>query len=59
MQTTITVKEKSVYGNTLVYPGCDQSQKLASLLNVKTFNNHQLSTIKDLGFEVNLIKLPA
>lgn len=59
MQTSITVKEKSVYGNTLVYPVCEQSVKLAALINRKTFPDSDMRHIKSLGFEVNLIKLPA
>jgi hypothetical protein len=59
MQTTITLKEKSVYGRTLIYPACAQSEKLALLIGRQTLNNSELTIIKELGFEINLIKLPA
>ena len=59
MQTTITVKEKSVYGNTLIYPACEQSERFARLLNKKTFSGTDIHGIEGLGFTVNVIKLPA
>lgn len=59
MQTSITVKEKSVYGRTLVYPACAQAENIAKLLNVKTFNDPELRQLAVIGFDINLIKLPA
>ncbi len=50
----ITVQVRSVYGNELVYPMDDTSLLFARLLNVKTFNHHQLSTIKALGYSVHV-----
>lgn len=61
MTTSITVKEKNVYGKVLVYPACQQSEKIASLLKTKTFSYYvggDLDKIRDLGFEVIIIKLP-
>ena len=47
---TLQIQFRSVYGNDLVYPVCDQAKLFAKLLNVKTFNHHQIETIKQLGY---------
>ena len=57
MKNEITVKEKRVYGNTLIYPACDKSNIFAGLIGAKTFNIHQLNLIEGLGYKINLIKL--
>ena len=57
MQTTLTFKEKSVYGRTLIYPSCDKSNIFAGLLSTKTFTTMQLSLIESLGYTINLITL--
>jgi len=54
---TITFKEKSVYGRTLIYPECEKSKIFAKLLSTKTFNMDQLNTIESLGYKINLITL--
>lgn len=54
----VTVKEKSVYGKTLIYPACDKSNIFAGLVGAKTFTLHHLTLIEGLGYKVNLIKLP-
>ena len=46
----LIIEKKSVYGNELIYPRCETSEKFACLLNVKTFNEHQIHYIKSLGF---------
>lgn len=55
---TITVKEKSIYGRTLIYPACDKSNIFAGLVGSKTFTMRQLNLIEGLGYTVKLIKLP-
>ena len=50
MQTELFVEKKNVYGNDIIYPRCETSEKFAYLLNVKTFNEHQIHYIKSLGF---------
>ncbi len=57
MKKVITVKEKSVYGKTLIYPYCNDSNYFSLLAGVKTFSMQQLKLIEDLGYIVNLIKL--
>lgn len=59
MTTQITLKEKSVYGNVLVYPSCEMAVKFALLVQKKTFGNYEIELIKSMGFEINLIKLSA
>ena len=44
MQTELFVEKKNVYGNDLIYPRCETSEKFAYLLNVNT-----KQTIKALG----------
>jgi hypothetical protein len=58
MKQEITVKEKSVYGKTLIYPACDKSNIFAGLIRMKTFDHSHLRLIEGLGYTVNLIKLP-
>jgi hypothetical protein len=50
-------KEKSVYGNVLIYPNNDVATKFAVLLGKKTFNYSDLVQIADLGFTTHIIKL--
>jgi hypothetical protein len=58
---TITVAVRTVYGNDLVYPVDDKAALFASLLRVKTFNPHQIRTIRALGYAVHIAagQLPA
>ena len=57
----ITVQVRNVYGNDLVYPADEQAILFASLLNVKSFNAHQVKAIRALGYTVNVAagSLPA
>ena len=48
------LKEKSVYGNTLVYPNCETSKLFCELLAKKTFSNEDLSKIQKLGYKINI-----
>ena len=49
----ITVKRKSVYGNTLVYPVCEQAHRFCSLLGRKTLTASDLKKIADMGFVIH------
>ena len=55
---TVTFKEKSVYGRTLIYPVCEKANLFAGLLSTKTFTTSQLTLIEALGYNVQLIALP-
>jgi len=54
---TLTIKEKSVYGNTLFYPYCENSVKFSNLLGKNTFCYRDIEHIKQLGYEINIIPL--
>lgn len=53
----INLKEKSVYGNTLVYPNCTDSHWFSQLIGKKTFSGTDIHYIEKLGYKVNVQKL--
>jgi hypothetical protein len=53
----VSIKEKSVYGNTLMYPNNETAILFAQLLNKKTFDNKDLKIINELGYKIDFIKL--
>lgn len=53
----VSIKEKSVYGNTLMYPNNETAILFSQLLNKKTFDNKDLKIINELGYKIDLIKL--
>lgn len=52
------LKEKSVYGNILVYPECEKSRWFSTLIGKKTFNDRDISIMKKLGYNINLKECP-
>ena len=50
----ITLKEKSVYGKTLIYPYCPKSYTFAQLLDKKTFTYTDVHYIEKLGYKVTI-----
>jgi len=52
MHKEIIVKVKSVYGNDLIYPVCNDSQLFASFKGTKTLSVNDLDYIKQLGYTV-------
>ena len=56
---TITVDIKTVYGNELIYPVCEQAHVFAEIAGTKTLTRYTLTRIKELGYdiEVKAIKL--
>lgn len=50
----ILVEIKTVYGNEMIYPVCEQAIKFAKLTGKKTLSRSDIATIKDLGFEVEV-----
>lgn len=48
----IQVTERSVYGNTLVYPVCEKAKTFAAMLGKKTLTPADLNHIKALGFSI-------
>ena len=55
----VQVVLKNVYGNELVYPANEVAHKFAALLNVKSFNRHQIESIKALGYEFVQVSAPS
>jgi hypothetical protein len=53
----LSIKEKSVYGNVLLYPNNQKAEIFARLLNKKTFSHQDLVYITDLGYRIEFIKL--
>jgi hypothetical protein len=57
---TITCAEKNVYGRILIYVHDEyQARMLAALTNKSTLDYRDLEALQNLGFSINLIKLPA
>jgi hypothetical protein len=52
---TIQIQIRNVYGNELVYPVCEQAKLFTKLLCVKTFNYHQIETLKQLGYSFEAV----
>lgn len=53
----VEIKEKSVYGNVLLYPNNQTAKFFAELINKQTFNRRDLGIIADLGYRIEIIKL--
>jgi phage replication-related protein YjqB (UPF0714/DUF867 family) len=52
---TIQVTIKNVYGNRLIYPACNKAKAFANLTGKKTLSDYNISTIKRLGYTVEVI----
>ena len=50
----IYVNERSVYGNTMVYPACDKAKAFANIARTKTLTFETIQEIKNLGYDVCL-----
>jgi len=48
----ILVERRNVYGNDMIYPKCETAKLLAKLANHATLTKHDISVIKQLGYEV-------
>ena len=46
----IQIYLKSNYGKEQIYPFCEKGQKLARLLNCKTFTESQISQLRSLDY---------
>ncbi len=51
----IQVTIRNVYGNETIYPACPNSQLFAKLLKQTTLTRSDLSIIKQLGYEVEVM----
>jgi hypothetical protein len=50
----ITVEIKSVFGNVKIYPVSVEAHTFAKLIRQKTFTEHDIAVIKELGYEVQV-----
>jgi len=56
MTQQIVIRVTKNYGNTVVYPACETSKKLAELIGTNTFTNAALHKLVDLGYEMTVEK---
>lgn len=56
MKIKIQVLVRSVYGNELVYPLCEQGKEFAKMVGRKTLTARDLASIRKLGFEVEVVR---
>ena len=54
----IQVREKSVYGNDLIYPVCELAKTFAQLVNRKTLTPTDLHFIAQLGYAIERQTFP-
>ena len=57
MNQIISIKEKSVWGNVLMYPNNEVANKFIQLLGKKTFALIDLKIIESLGYKLEYIPL--
>jgi len=53
----VQIKEKSVYGNTLLYPNNETATLFARLINKQTFSHKDIKAIENLGYKIEIINL--
>ena len=51
----IKVEIKTVYGNECIYPACDTSRLFIELVGGKTLSRDNITTIKALGYDVEVV----
>ena len=51
----IQVLMRMVFGNEAVYPACDKAKLFAKIAGTKTLSPTVLSSIKALGYEIEVI----
>jgi len=53
----LILKEKSVYGNIMIYPNCEKSIIFSNLIGKKTFTKFDIEKMEKLGYLINIISL--
>lgn len=48
----LILNPKSVYGTDKFYPGCEQSRKIADLLQQATFTERDMRILRELGYSL-------
>jgi len=54
MTDTLTVSQKSNYGQTVYYPACDLSYLFSRIANTTTLTARALRQIEDHGFKIEI-----
>ena len=54
MTDTLTVTQKTNYGQTVYYPACDLAELFASIAHTTTLTSHALAAIEAHGFKVEI-----
>jgi len=54
MKPYITVEARTVYGNEVIYPVCEQAQLFCAIAGTVTLTRQVIMAIRKLGFEVRL-----
>jgi len=52
MDKTISISEKTIYGETKFYPACDKSRMFCELAGTKQVTNQIIKICKDNGYRV-------
>jgi len=53
MSRSILIEVKSHYGNSVIYPACDNAETFAKLAGTKTLTRHTLELIESLGYTID------
>jgi hypothetical protein len=56
INTSMYVRIKNNYGTPTYYPACEQSKKFATLVQCTTLPPWAIKIIKELGYEVLVVK---
>lgn len=57
MNQTIEVQVRIVYGVPRIYPISDNAKKLAEFIGRKTFNESDITKLKDIGFSIKWVPI--
>ena len=52
---SLQVTVKNVYGSELIYPVCEHAKLLCSLANAKTFTDHAINLVKQMGYTFEMV----
>jgi hypothetical protein len=53
MSKSILIEVKAQYGNTVIYPACNNAETFAKLAGTKTLTQHTLELIEELGYQID------
>jgi hypothetical protein len=53
MSRSILIEMKSHYGNSVIYPACDNAETFAKIAGTKTLTRDSLELIESLGYTID------